>query len=39
LGSRKRDRPIDFPVIGERIDIVISGDPLGVPEELGYFGE
>jgi hypothetical protein len=28
LHAGERDRPVDFPVVGERIDVVLGGDAL-----------
>jgi hypothetical protein len=31
-GSRERDRPVDLPIVGERVDVVVGGDPFRVAE-------
>jgi len=35
----ERDRSVDLPVVGQRVDVVVGRDPLRVAQELGDVGE
>jgi hypothetical protein len=37
--STERDRAIDFPIVGQRVHVVIGGDTLRVAQQLGNVSE